>query len=90
MVPSSTSSSELQALIDHRPAYQKLARIVRPITAAARRKPGKTTPPGDLPYVNEKQEAWLQRSYRWWRLYRSITRALDMLSRVYSSNAFSS
>ena len=54
------------------------------------RDPSQVASPGDMPPVNEKQEAWLERSYHWWRLYRSLTRALDLLCRVCSWNALAS
>ena len=76
--------SELQVLMFDRPAYRKLARLIPPITTAAMREPSQTD---DMPYANEKQSAWLEQSYHWWRLYRSFTRAWGLLSRVYSWQA---
>ena len=90
MVMSSFICLELQVLRRQRPAYQKLARVIRPVAAVAMRNSTQTSSPGEMPRVNEKQEAWLERSYYWWRLYRSLTRALSPLSRVYLWNAFAS
>lgn len=90
MVMFSIICFDLQVLRRQRPAYQKLARVIRLITALALRNSNQTVSPGDMPRVNEKQEAWLERSYHWWRLYRSLTRALITLSRVYPWNAVAS
>ena len=79
-----------QVLTCRRPACQKLARVIRPIAAVAMRDPSQVASPADMPRVNEKQEAWLERSYHWWRLYRSLTRALGLLCRVCSWNALAS
>lgn len=79
-----SSPCSLQILIYHRPAYQKLARSIRPVAAVAMRRPSHVASRRDLPEVNEKQGTWLEQSHHWWRLYRSLTRALGLLSRVYS------
>ena len=80
----------LRVLISQRPTYQKLARVVRPIAAVAMRGPSQMASPSEMTPVNEKQEAWLEQSYHWWRLYRSLTRAYGLLCRVYSWNAVAS
>lgn len=90
MVMFSSFDSDLQVLILPRPAYQKLVRVIRPIVAVAMREHGQIAFPGDMPQVNEKQEAWLERSHHWWKLYRSFARALGLLSRVYSSSGVAS
>lgn len=69
------------------PLYQNLAQVVRPITTVTMRQSNEAEFQGDLPQVNEKHEAWIGRSYRWWNLYRSISRAWSLLSRMHSLNA---
>lgn len=90
MVLFSSFCFELQVLTGSRPAYQKLARAIRPIAAVARRGPRHIGSPRNMPRMNEKQEVWLERTFHWWRLYRSLTRALGLLSRVYSWSAVAS
>ena len=80
----------LQALMRQRSAYQRFARVIRPIAVVAMHGPSQIVSSGDIPRVNEKQEALLKRSYHWWRSYRSFARALCMLSRVYSWSAVGS
>ena len=75
---------ELQVLMRQRSAYQMYARVIHPIAAVAMRGPSQVASLGEMPQVNEKPEALLKRSYHWWRLYRSFTRTLGLLSRVYS------
>ena len=83
MVMLSAFPSDSQVLTRQRPAYQKLARAIRPIAAVAMPNPGQAS--RDVPRVNEKQDVWLEQSYRWWTCYRSVNRALGLLSRLYSS-----
>lgn len=90
MVFFSSFCSASQVLTRQRPAYQKLARVIRPMATIAMREHGQIAFPGDMPRVNEKQEAWLERSHHWWRMYRSFRRAVDLLSRVYSWSAVAS
>ena len=81
---------ELQALMRQRSAYQRFARVIRPIAVVVMRGPSQIVSPNDMSRVNEKQEALLKRSNHWWRTYRSFKRALCLLSRAYSWSAIGS
>ena len=84
---SSTCCSVLRVLICQRPAHPKLVRIIHSIATSAMRRSSQVTPSVDAPQVNEKQEAWLEYSYHWWRVYGSFIRAWGLLFRQYSANA---
>lgn len=90
MVLSSSFCFELRVLTCQRQAYQKLARVIRPIAAVTMRESSQFAPHSDISQVIEKQEAWLERSHHWCELYRSLARALDLLRRVCSWSAIAS
>ena len=81
---------ELQVLTCQRPAYQKLARVIRPSVAFATRSHTKVASLDDMSRLNEKQGAWIERSRHCWKLYRSLARAWDLVSRIYSWNVIAS
>ena len=80
----------LQVLMRQRSAYQRFSRVIRPIAVVAMRGPSQIVSPNDMPRVNEKQEALRKRSNHWRISYRSLRRALCLLSRVYSWSAIGS
>ena len=81
---------EIPALICQRPAYRKLAKVIRPSVAIAMRSHTKAASLDDMPRLNEKQGAWIERSHHCWRLYRSLARAWDHVSRIGSWNVIAS
>ena len=81
---------EMQVLICQRPAYQKLSRVIRPSVAIAMRRHTKAASLDDSSRLNEKQGAWIERSRHCWKLYRSLTRAWDLVSRIRSWNVAAS
>ena len=80
----------LHVLMRQRSAYQRVARVLRPIAVVAMRGPNQVLSPRDMPRLNEKQEALPKQSRRWWMSYRSFTRALSLLSRMYYWSAVGS
>ena len=81
---------EMQVLICQRPAYRKLARVIRPSLAVAMRSHTKAAFVDDMSRLNEKQGAWIERSHHCWKLYRSLARAWDLVSRICSWNVIAS
>ena len=81
---------EVQVLICQRPAYQKLARVIRPSVAIAMRNHTRAASLDDMSRLNEKQGAWIEGSHHCWKLYRSLARAWDLVSRICSWNVIAS
>lgn len=65
-------------------AYQKLSRVIRPSIAIVMRNHTKAASLDDLSRLNEKQRAWIERSHHCWKLYRSLARVWDLVSRLRS------
>ena len=81
---------EMQVLKCQRPAYRKLARVIRPSVAIAMHGHTKAASLDDMSRLNEKQGAWIERSHHCWKLYRSLVRAWDLVSRISSWNVIAS